>query len=129
MGVYLFHAASTQYHAVISKGYALTCLKMRFSRKRLPPTLPSSPKRSIAQTAHWPPSPWAISMRRFCTKFKGADSISTHPHKDRLNFFTAVSQEIVGLLNQYVQGAIDVEHFINRYATMARMMMLESALH
>lgn len=46
-----------------------------------------------------------------------------------LNFFTAVSQEMVGLLNQYVQGAIDVEHFINRYATMARMMMLESALN
>lgn len=36
---------------------------------------------------------------------------------------------MIGLLNQYVQGAIDVEHFINRYATMARMMMLESALN
>ena len=46
-----------------------------------------------------------------------------------LNFFTAVSQEMVGLLNQYVQGAIDTEHFINRYATMAWMMMLESALN
>ena len=34
---------------------------------------------------------------------------------------------MVGLLNQYVQGAIDLEHFIARYAAMARMMQLESA--
>lgn len=61
------------------------CLKMRFSWKLLPPTLPS-PKRSIPLMAYWPPFPWAISMRRFCTKFKGADSISTHPHKGGAQF-------------------------------------------
>ena len=32
---------------------------------------------------------------------------------------------MVGLLNQYVQGAIDLERFIARYAAMARMMQLE----
>lgn len=44
-----------------------------------------------------------------------------------LNFFSSDSREMIGLLNQYVQGAIDLEHFIARYATMARMMQLESA--
>ena len=42
-----------------------------------------------------------------------------------LNFFSSDSREMIGLLNQYVQGAIDLEHFIARYATMARMMQLE----
>lgn len=42
-----------------------------------------------------------------------------------LNFFSSDSREMVGLLNQYVQGAIDLEHFIARYAAMARMMQLE----
>lgn len=43
-----------------------------------------------------------------------------------LNFFSSDSREMIGLLNQYVQGAIDLEHFIARYAAMARMMQLES---
>ena len=42
-----------------------------------------------------------------------------------LNFFSSDSREMVGLLNQYVQEAIDLEHFIARYAAMARMMQLE----
>ena len=42
-----------------------------------------------------------------------------------LNFFSSDSREMVGLLNQYVQGAIDLEHFIARYAAMAWMMQLE----
>ena len=42
-----------------------------------------------------------------------------------LNFFSSDSREMVSLLNQYVQGAIDLEHFIARYAAMARMMQLE----
>ena len=42
-----------------------------------------------------------------------------------LNFFSSDSREVIGLLNQYVQGAIDLEHFIARYATMARIMQLE----
>ena len=44
-----------------------------------------------------------------------------------LNFFSSDSPEMIGLLNQYVQGAIDLDRFIARYAAMARMMQLESA--
>ena len=44
-----------------------------------------------------------------------------------LNFFSSDSREMIGLLNQYVQGAIDLDRFIARYAAMARMMQLESA--
>ena len=45
----------------------------------------------------------------------------------RLNFFAADSREMIGLLNQYAEGAIDLDRFIARYAAMARMMQLESA--
>ena len=44
-----------------------------------------------------------------------------------LNFFSSDSPEMIGLLNQYVQGAVDLNRFIARYAAMARMMQLESA--
>ena len=44
-----------------------------------------------------------------------------------LNFFTSDSPEMIGLLNQYAEGAIDLDRFIDRYAAMARMMQLESA--
>ena len=43
----------------------------------------------------------------------------------RLNFFAADSREMIGLLNQYAEGAIDLDRFIARYAAMARMMQLE----
>ena len=46
----------------------------------------------------------------------------------RLNFFAADSREMIGLLNQYAEGAIDLDRFIDRYAAMARMMQLESAM-
>lgn len=42
-----------------------------------------------------------------------------------LNFYSSTSPELVSLLNQYVQGAIDKEGFIRRYEQMARMMYLE----
>ena len=45
----------------------------------------------------------------------------------QLNFFAADSREMIGLLNQYAEGAIDLDRFIARYAAMARMMQLESA--
>lgn len=45
----------------------------------------------------------------------------------RLNFFAADSREMIGLLNQYAEGAIDLDRFIARYAAMARMLQLESA--
>lgn len=45
-----------------------------------------------------------------------------------LNFFSSDSPEMIGLLNQYAQGAIDLERFIARYAAMSRMMQLESAM-
>lgn len=44
-----------------------------------------------------------------------------------LNFFSSDSPEMIGLLNQYAEGAIDLDRFIDRYAAMARMMQLESA--
>lgn len=44
-----------------------------------------------------------------------------------LNFFSSDSPEMIGLLNQYAEGAIDLNRFIARYAAMARMMQLESA--
>lgn len=44
-----------------------------------------------------------------------------------LNFFSSDSPEMIGLLNQYAEGAIDLDRFIARYAAMARMMQLESA--
>ena len=45
-----------------------------------------------------------------------------------LNFFSSDSPEMIGLINQYAQGAIDLERFIARYAAMSRMMQLESAM-
>ena len=47
--------------------------------------------------------------------------------RTNLNFFSSDSPEMIGLLNQYAEGAIDLDRFIDRYAAMARMMQLESA--
>lgn len=44
-----------------------------------------------------------------------------------LNFFMRISPEMGALLNQYVQGAIDTDRFIARYASMARLIYLESS--
>ena len=44
-----------------------------------------------------------------------------------LNFFMRLSQEMATLLNQYMEGAVDTERFIARYAAMARMIYLENS--
>lgn len=44
-----------------------------------------------------------------------------------LNFFMRLSPEMATLLNQYMEGAVDTERFIARYAAMARMIYLENS--
>lgn len=44
-----------------------------------------------------------------------------------LNFFMRLSPEMATLLNQYMEGAVDTDRFIARYAAMARMIYLENS--
>lgn len=44
-----------------------------------------------------------------------------------LNFFMRISPEMATLLNQYMEGAVDTDRFIARYAAMARMIYLENS--
>ena len=38
-----------------------------------------------------------------------------------VNFFTSGSKEMISLLNQYIDGAIDRNHFASQYASMIKM--------
>ena len=75
-----------------------------------------------------------LEERRYATtgemieKYKALTPYLRIRTRTNLNFFSSDSPEMIGLLNQYVQGAIDLNRFIARYAAMARMMQLESAM-
>lgn len=75
-----------------------------------------------------------LEERRYCTtaemieKYKALTPYLRIRTRTGLNFFSSDSPEMIGLLNQYVQGAIDLDRFIARYAAMARMMRLERAM-
>lgn len=74
-----------------------------------------------------------LEERRYCTtaemieKYKALTPYLRIRTRTGLNFFSSDSPEMIGLLNQYAEGAIDLDRFIDRYAAMARMMQLESA--
>lgn len=86
MGVYLFHAGSPQYRAVISKGYALDLSQNEILTEAAASYAPLAEALYIPDGVLAAIHMGAISMRHFCTKFKGADSISTHPRKEGAQF-------------------------------------------
>ena len=75
-----------------------------------------------------------LEERRYATtaemieKYKALTPYLRIRTRTGLNFFSSDSPEMIGLLNQYAEGAIDLDRFIDRYAAMARMMQLESAM-
>lgn len=75
-----------------------------------------------------------LEERRYATtaemieKYKALTPYLRIRTRTNLNFFSSDSPEMIGLLNQYAEGAIDLDRFIDRYAAMARMMQLESAM-
>lgn len=68
---------------------------------------------------------YSISVETIA-KYKELTPLFQLVRHNGLNFYSASSKELVSLLNQYIQGSINMERFIEKYDQMIQIIQLES---